>query len=209
MTIKHLLPLLVAGFLTACGSEPQENTVLGPYLQGLQNLGRSAPVSPSAEDIRDQITPEVRAELGGAPLMIAVLEKNNLASVLIEERRNRNLVTYFTPDGISLTLKDGVLVGTRGLGFDLMSADVADILPAIQRNGREVVRIHRYLDGEDQIVIQSFVCDFQGRREVTETCYGDGLKIENSYRINGAGKIIFSRQWIGVEQGYVRLEPAS
>jgi len=209
MNIKHLFPLIFPVFIAACGSEPQENTVLGPYLQGIQSLGRPAPVSPSADEIRDQITPAVRSELGGAPLMIAVLEKNNLASVLIKEQSNRNLVTYFTPDGISLTLKDGVLVGTRGLGFDLMSADVADVLPALSRNGSEIVRIHRYLDGEDQIVIQSFICDVRGQREVVETCHGDGLKIENSYQTNGSGRIVSSRQWISPEQGYVRLEPAS
>jgi len=128
--------------------------------------------------------------------------------VLIERQRNRDVVTYFTPDGISMSYKSGVLVGTRGLGFDLMGADVGDVLQSL-RSGRDgAVRLHRYLDGEDQIVLRSLVCDYTGSGRITETCYSDGLEIKNTYQMSG-GRITTSRQWIGPEQGYIRLEPAS
>lgn len=202
-----LLALSVA--VSACGFETRDNPVFAPYLRGFQNLGGPAPVTPTADDIRAQVTPQVRAEYGGAPLLVATLDQKNLASILIERARNRDLVTYFTPDDISVTLKHGVLVGTRGLGFDLMTADVDEVRPGLQGKVQQAVRIHRYLDGEDQIVIRSFVCDYQGQQQRRETCFGDGFEIENTYQLDGSGEILSSRQWISPEQGYITLEPAS
>ena len=127
--------------------------------------------------------------------------------MLIENTRNRDVVTYLTPDGISVSLRHGVLVATRGLGFDLMTADVSAVIPAIRNRSQEVIRVHRYLDGEEQVVIRTFICDYSGAGTVTETCYSDGLRITNTYDLGGRA-IRASRQWVSPEQGYLRVEPA-
>jgi hypothetical protein len=195
--------------LAACGSDPNQNGVLGPLAQSAGGLlGRTPAAGPTAAQIRNRITPEVRAQFGNAPLKIATLEEKNLASVLIERARNRDQITYFTPDGISMTYRSGVLVGTRGLGFDLMDADVAEVLSGIRNRSDGAIRIHRYLNGEEQVVLRSFICDYAGGGTVTETCYSDGLQMTNTYTMSG-GHITSSRQWISPEQGYIRLEPAS
>ncbi len=214
MMFRHLAakPLAAMGLallLAACGSEQSQNPLL-PALQSLPaTLGRKAPATgPTAADIRSRITPDVRAQFGNVPLKIAVLEDKNLASVLIQRQQNRDVVTYFTPDGISMAYKSGVLVATRGLGFDLMEADVDEVLQSLRTGRNGAVRVHRYLDGEDQIVLRSFVCDYEGSARITETCYSDGFSIENTYQMN-AGSVTASRQWIGPQQGYIRLEPSS
>lgn len=207
--MRPVAALALAVLLTACGSGQSQNPLIGPLKEILPRvLSRTPPPAPpTAAQIRSRITPEIRAQLGNVPLKIVVLEKQNLASVLIERQRNRDVVTYFTPDGISMSYKSGVLVATRGLGFDLMGADVGDVLQSL-RSGRDgATRLHRYLDGEDQIVLRSFVCDYTGSGRITETCYSDGFKIENTYQMSG-GRITTSRQWIGPEQGYIRLEPS-
>jgi len=155
-------------------------------------------------EIRQQITPQVRQRFRHTSLMIAELEQNDRASIIVRKGMNRDVETYFTPDNISISLKEGVLIGTRGLGFDLMSADVSEVIAGL-RNGGQAVRIHRYLDGEDQIVIKSYICDYSGNAQITETCYGKDHSFKNSYQTS-AGKVIASRQWIGPDLGYIRLE---
>jgi len=206
---RVLTALTLSVLLAACGSDPGQNNILAPLTQSASGiLGRTPAAGPTAAQIRSRITPEVRASFGNVPLKIATLEEKNLASVLIERARNRDQITYFTPDGISMTYESGVLVGTRGLGFDLMDADVDQVLSSLRTRADGAVRIHRYLDGEEQVILRSFICDYTGAGTVTETCYSDGFQITNTYAMSG-GRITSSRQWISPEQGYIRLEPSS
>jgi hypothetical protein len=196
--------ILLAGLalaLSGCSTDGTNRL----FPQALQNIipGRPTPAGPTAAQIRSQLSPDVRAQLG-APVKIATLEEVNLASVIVLRARNGNVETYFTPDGISVSLRDGIVVATRGLGFDLMTADVSDVYRAM-RAGQSAVRIHRYLDGENHVIIRSFICDYAGRTEVIETCHTEGFTITNSYRLAG-GRIIASRQWISPQRGYIRIE---
>lgn len=202
--MKIITALAVLTVLSSCGSRQSEESVLGPIAQSLIGFTQPASTPASMENIRQQITPQVRQRFRHTSLMIAQLESNERASILVRKGENRNVETYFTPDNISISLQEGVLIATRGLGFDLMSADVSDTIAGLRRGGR-AVRIHRYLDGEDQIVIKSYICDYRGNASVTETCHGKGHTFENSYQMS-AGQIIASRQWIGPHHGYIRLE---
>lgn len=205
MSRKILLALAALSLVVACGRTQPEQQFFGAVLRGVQE-GSAAQSPRTVAQIRQRLTPEVRAQFGNAVLKIALLEDNDQASVLIEAGNNQDVATFFTPDGRSISLKQGVLVATRGLGFDLMSADVSSVLSSLG-NGTRAVRIHRYLDGEDQLVIHSFVCDYEGRIRVVETCYGNGSSFENTYSMS-AGRILASRQWIGPQLGHIILEPS-
>ena len=206
MSKKILAALSALVFASACGGDASEQQLFTSVIQGMKGLNAPAQTPLTVAQIRQRLTPDVRAQFGDATLMIALLEEKKQASVLIEDGENQDVVTYFTPDGISISLQDGVLVATRGLGFDLMAADVSEVQSAI-RNGGRAVRVHRYLDGEDQMVIKSFVCDYAGASRVIETCYGNGNNFENRYSIV-AGQVVSSRQWIGPQLGYIVLEPS-
>lgn len=204
MKNKSIAVLSLLGLLSACGPGQSQQSLLGPITQTLFGFTKSASKPSSMADIRRQVTPEVRQRFRHTSLMIAQLEQNERASILVRKGLNEGVETYFTPDNISLSLKEGVLVGTRGLGFDLMSGDVAEVLAGL-RDGGQAVRVHRYLDGEDQIAIKSYICDYSGNAQITETCYGKDHSFKNSYKMSG-GKIVASRQWVGPDLGYIRLE---
>ena len=203
------LCLTLTALLAGCGNDPAQTGLLGQFRQlAASRLGPSAP-PPSAAQIRANITPELRAQLGNPTLMIGTLENPPLASLLIGVQNNGTVTTFSTPDGVTFALERGVLVATRGLGFDLMSADAAQTRAALAAGGGSgAVRVHRYLDGENQTVIRSFVCDIARTAPgaLRERCYGDGLQFDNSYRIGARGGIIASRQWIGPDRGHVVLE---
>ena len=91
----------VSALLAACGSDQSQTNILAPLTQSASGiLGRTPAAGPTAAQIRSRITPEVRASFGNVPLKIATLEEKNISSVLIERARNRDQITYFTPDGL-------------------------------------------------------------------------------------------------------------
>lgn len=202
-----LAPLL-AFALAGCSNDPNAPDSFAQIRQAVTMFGPKTP-RPTAAQIRANLTPEVRAQFGEAPLMVATLEELSIASILIGVEENRGVFTFSTPDGVSFAFNQGLLVSSRGLGFDLMDADNADIRSAIRAGGvTEAIRIHRYLDGLNQIEIHGFICDVvkSERGQFRESCYGDELQFQNTYQLDPNGNIAASRQWIGPERGYLVVE---
>lgn len=154
-------------------------------------------------------------------ILIAQIESSGTVSALGEIGSNRGLRTYATPNEQSLTLKDGILVATRGLGNDLMSSDADAAIRLIRsRSAGSAKRTYRYLDGESierplpmdcvtaTAAPQEIV--FAGSRHSTlsvgEACTYGTLKVTNAYWVTGDGTVVLSRQWIGPGLGYVTIQ---
>ena len=156
----------------------------------------------------------------GAPAMLVSIEAQNRTAGLLRGARNGATSTWYAADNTALSFRHGLLVATRGLGHDLMSADVAEAA-ALLRSGRAgmATRIHRYLGGEDQIITRAFVCAISTRgprdltigkrrfatRLVQERCKGPDTGFQNLYWIAHDGRVIQSRQWVGPGLGAVAL----
>lgn len=210
MALKQSVPAMVVllpVLLAACGT----NSAISDrraLLQAAPSLLRPSEPNPTADEIRARITPEIRQLLSGTPAAIVTLEDQALSSIIYQAAANGAVATFFTPDNRSLSFREGVLVATRGLGFDLMSTDTGDAVQAIRGRGSSYTRLYQYLDGEEAIVSLTFRCTAQGNGLVHETCQGDWGTVENSYSVGSDGDILASRQWIGPERGYLRVEPA-
>jgi len=155
----------------------------------------------------------------GAPLMIVNLEERDaLTTFALVTDRNGDR-TWRTQDNVTLSTRSGLLTSTRALGADLMSADVmeSEALVLADRAGL-AVRIHRYLDGQNGIEIDSYVCEItpfgrqdltlDGRtvqtRVLTEACTNPDNDFENSYWVSG-GRVVQSRQWVGPDVGAIAM----
>jgi hypothetical protein len=133
-------------------------------------------------------------------------------------RDNAGHVTYDVQVGFTVSFRDGLLVATRGLGDDLMGADVAQVRAALDAGGGTAVRRHDVLDGQDQVVTQTYQCmivaagmetvDLGLRQEnlpkFSETCVGAGVQFENLYWMGGDGTVLSSRQYITRTVAYLR-----
>jgi hypothetical protein len=153
------------------------------------------------------------------PLVFAEIPNLRAGGLLRVAGSNNGVITWRTADNLTIALDHDVLVSTRGLGFDLMSADVSGTRAALAGAPGEYSLFHSYLDGENQTVFRSFLCtmappvsetiDVFDRNYATlrhdETCNALGLTIENSFWI-GDGVLRRSRQWIGQELGYVTID---
>ena len=152
-----------------------------------------------------------RAELeqsGGSILYVAV-PGSGAEALLSPVAQNGGSITWLTSDEITLTTRNGLVVATRGLGDDLMSADISGVLPALADGGR-ATRIHYRLDGDNRTREMRFVCEVRGdgeevleilgRRVTTirlvESCAGAGESFVNRYWLSPQGQLVQSRQWL-------------
>ena len=170
-----------------------------------------------APDLRSSLTREAIDQVG-VPLLF--VETAGGASLLRQDGRNGAIATWRADEGVSLSLDGGVIVATRGLGSDLMSADVAATRAALANGPRQdYQRFHSYLDGENRQQFRAFRCEmvtapdsivsFGLRLAVTraeETCYSTADPIRNIYWLGGDGTPWRTQQWVSPEVGHVVTE---
>jgi hypothetical protein len=223
--------LLTAGFLlcglliSACGSDTNktgQNTDPDPITQVIKVLLGTLKPKAVVTDVRKTLTRQ-RIDLSPTPILLVSVESRNAHATLSSVGDNRGIITWATVDGVSLSFDHGVLVATRGLGPDLMAANVSNVLPALRSASGSALRIHDYLDGEDQIRQHKFQCTYhsEGREalsiynmvitanHIVETCNSSELGMANHYWISGHGRIWQSRQWVGAGLGYAFIQQLS
>lgn len=160
------------------------------------------------------------AQLGAPALFASIRDRNQLATFMRRTRRN-DVESWISASNVSLDFKSGLLIGSRGLGGDLMSADVTQPIAMILA-GQEGFskRFHSYLNGEDQIVTRSYVCEIKSRgardvdlgkaivstRLIQEKCRNGSQSFQNLYWVDlRRQSIAQSRQWLSDDVGGIAL----
>lgn len=159
--------------------------------------------------------------IGPERLRVTVPDRGAQA-VLGPVSRTGGVTVWQTLDGITLALRDGALTGTRGLGDDLMSADVSGDLAMLRGTGPggHHPHIRSYLDGENRTVFRSYQCRRAGTdrdsgprgtalRRVAMRCVSPRDSFTNVYWLDGAGAVTRSRQWVGPRIGYMETQRVS
>lgn len=214
--IKRLvLGILALSALSSCGNDSE---TFGPA----KVVGMiTKPDSGKQDTPAGQPTGLTRAALAqiGLPIQLAVVENASVAAIIAKEATNNGVETWATVDDVTLSLREGVVVSTRGLGQDLMVAEVPST-KILRYASEPYQRTHVYLDGSDQRLAVAFSCNVSERSnqvveiverkystiKVVERCNSGAIGFENEYWIQGASTIRKSRQWIGEELGYLRIE---
>ncbi|WP_158965126.1 YjbF family lipoprotein [Chachezhania sediminis] len=170
-------------------------------------------------DLRKSITPAA-VEATGEPVIFVEVPNREAQAFLGLRGRNGPNDTWLTNDNISISYNDGVIVATRGLGSDVMTVDVSEVLPAIRGRRSEAMRVNRYLNGEGHIVPEVYFCDYartpgvvadtalgpRSSTKIVEVCQGRERTFENIYWYAPGGKPLMSRQWISETNQYALTE---
>lgn len=213
------LLILIASGLASCGSDETRLPGFTAFRKAIvQKLA-----GPSGPQRAPQLT-RAGIEAEGRPLLFARLESRDAEAVLILLESNTQAETWATPDGITLSLRDGVVIATRGLGVDLMGATAPDARPMTVAAGVQV-RNFSWLNGADEITTEPFACRITALGPVTleivardyqtqhlrEACLSDQTRqaFQNDYWFETRGKIRQSRQWLGPKAGYLSLRHLS
>jgi hypothetical protein len=197
--------------LASCSSDPNRMTLIKQAL-----AGKSA-IQPDADF--------VAAQNAGAPGYVAGLQnKKNAYTVFVRQTVNaKGEETWISPDRLSLGMKDGMIIATRGFGNDIYAADVEQTLQALKAGHGAAVTEHFItpLSGSSQVERFAFRCQItrQSREPVQlsddyiadtdlfyETCRNGQIDFRNMFWVErGSREIVQSRQWISEETGELAL----
>ena len=210
----QLLSLVMAVALSACGNDVTANFQGSGGSLLLANLKAklSRPVvtgDPNDPAIRRGIV-QYRATLqaDGQPLMLASNPSLKFGALFAPFGGNNGVETWSSTGYQTLSLRDGVLVATRGFGPDLMSSDLPPVATIAAGQGT-TQRHYSYLDGADQPQTINFSCVLANAgpesievmakgfatRKVTETCSGPTGGFTNAYWFDGSTNLRQSNQF--------------
>lgn len=190
--------LFLAFALVACGPKA-ENTGISRAVE-LALSGRAAQP--------EQVDPETW--LNGAEGVLMAIPTTGWGGLLKRIGQNGDRVTWAGMDERSVTTQSGIVVATRGMGFDLYAADVDGTVAALAGGPTEYQRRFELLEGDDDIARAELNCTFErvGVEAVTlatgqytavrfkEVCLNDLIGFENAYWVQEGGKMVQSQQWI-------------
>ncbi|QIZ81727.1 YjbF family lipoprotein [Thalassovita gelatinovora] len=206
-----VLAIAALGLVAACGNAPGRVDYKSELIAAFGKKSAQTPDVDIAAALK--VTPK--------PLSLVVREQDKTTAIILEAERNGPYRTFITSARQTLTLRQGVVTATRGIGNDLMSSDVEDTLRLLRaRQPGHTRRVMRYLTGDEHTIAFSFDCTMavgetqtinSGEisaqvRVMTEKCSGDGLQFTNTYMVDHAGEVLGSRQWINPTMGSVGIQ---
>ena len=151
------------------------------------------------------INPETLENLGFS-VIYADLPSIQKASFMRPMERNANVETWVSTQGTSLSMADGIIVATRGYGYDLASSK-RPTLSELQQNAKtkeSYESAYRHWDLEGNLRTRVGLCKAARiANQIQEQCSINGLKVTNSYELGPQG-ITTSLQWISPERGYLK-----
>jgi hypothetical protein len=115
---------LMAG-LAACGNDDRGIGALGTLAQTAAQVvaERRAPDQPAAPAKSPEEAAAEALRINSGPLIQAGFENLNRTQIMAMTGQNGAMRTYMTPAEEAVILRNGMLVGTKGLGNDLSVAD--------------------------------------------------------------------------------------
>ena len=213
MRIRSLLPaalMALAALVSGCSNSDARSPAL---LAGAQLAALVRP-APRAPDARQILTPDRLT--GGSSVLLVVQEEGDNAFTVSPIAANLGTVQWRGAGGVGIAQRGGVLVGTRGFGFDLITADIEPLSRAlVNGGGRDLLRVNRILVAGRMVALE-YRCDvvprggetlsYYGRSFPTsvfdETCTGaEGDSFTNRYWVSPGGAVRRSRERVSPEIG--------
>ncbi|SLN35404.1 YjbF family lipoprotein [Pseudooctadecabacter jejudonensis] len=218
MTLKTLCAASALAVLASCGP-------LGQGVTTSTFTSVAAPLFGTSDNEVEVAAPQAQLtraaiEASDAELMLVSLVSRASVDVMTRISTSSRSDTWISTDGVSVTLVDGMIVASRGTGFDLMGADTAAARQSLRRGGSHT-RTYDFLDSLDQIVTEQFNCEMTfleadvitivertySTRKWREDCAGSGVRFANLYWVGPSGQIVQSRQYLSTGIGYIVFQP--
>lgn len=191
MTAARFMPLLGALLsLAACGTQNLQTAAL--KMTGIT-----------------QSTAHLAAKPGAAERRMGLIERGVQFPINLIETYGE-VEIWAAPEGPQVFLKDEMLLGTRGFGPDLMSAQTPTL--AMIRAKSRHSRSYTVLDGTDSLNVISFDCfvetapDSPDGLSLDEVCTSAKQVIRNRYVFGPEGSLLASRQWLNARAGFAIIE---
>lgn len=199
--IRGIVVLSLSGFMAACGSVVA--------MSGLVGAGGN-------QGIELDSVPRQKIESFGTPILRATLPASGLDLLMSPRDSRGGVTTWEAAEGITFAFRDGMLIESRGLGADLMSAAAPSA--AQVRGGGPYQRTYFFVADDDRNERRDYTCTTEligvetitiyGKahqtRHMRESCVRDVGRIANDYWFEG-GTLRKSRQWVARDAGYAEF----
>lgn len=149
-------PILVASpATTQAATQAGGSQTLGPALNNqITKIWGEPTVGSNHAQMRQLLKDPKRAK------MVLRMPSRKLAVTLLEANLRDGVRLWRGTDNAQILTKEGIIIGTRGFGSDLISTDTGDLAQILARGqSGQISRIHRLLDGNNKIMIAAWICD--------------------------------------------------
>jgi hypothetical protein len=221
-TGKLAVAVAVLALLVGCGNDKSGPN---PVVAAIGGMAKSSMAKAKAKQAGGQapasapVTPadqRAKLEAGGKPVLLVAAAALGRTALLTVRDTKGDVLTW-SADGATFSQRGGVLIQTRGLGADLMSAEAPSF--GQLRSGASYQRIYYFLGPDDQGTRRTYDCtssvvgperiEIMARSHatthVTEVCERPLGKVTNDYWIEGT-TIRQSRQFVSSGVGYVEFQ---
>ena len=224
MKTNFLLAALLAGLaLTGCGTDPQAGDTQLSLKAGVKlgSLVLNFAQKPGGQALDASATATLRAALekSGQPIYAVAVGDLGYANLMAPYGQNSNVQTWASTSYETVSMRDGMVVATRGFGPDMMTS-VAPAVAQVAHASGSFQRSYYYLDGADQRTVETYDCSFApagsetvvvlgkpyATRKVIETCTGSDSPFDNAYWFDGSGKLRQSDQRLAPGLKDMRLQ---
>jgi len=226
MFARSVAVVLTAGLLAGCSSDDNQPESFSNQIFGsVKEIVATRREGPRQKTV---VTPEMLAQTTTAALQVNPEARGGsdfLRRVAARTDSSIGAVEIWnSSDSAQIFLRNGVVVGTRGIGGDIIAADASVTVRSLQnRSGASGKRNYIVSDGDNTTTDYNFRCDLTNlgtenisivnllvaTNHIQENCVGGPsgtAVVQNDYWVqNGTGLVRKSRQWMGPRTGYFEL----
>lgn len=226
LEMNKIVPMaaLLSGLaLAGCGNDPQVQDTQLSLAAGfkLGSLVVRFGHKPGSESLDPTAVAALRTALekSGQPIYAVSVADLDYANLMAPYGQNGSVQTWASTSYESVSMRDGMVVATRGFGPDIMTSVAPDIAQVAHASGG-FQRSYYYLDGADQKTLISYACSFApsgsetvvvlgkayATHKVTESCAGTDSPFQNIYWFDSNGKLRQSDQRLAPGLKAMRLQ---
>lgn len=189
--------------MSGCGGRAQDPVWLAVRASLVPKPSAAAPQGTLAEQ-QARIRTAVAASGYDGALLMVTLPRREAVATMAPSARSGDTEVWADASGITITLRHGVVIATRGTGFDLMASDMSGRIEALAAPGPRSYTVRmRHLDPEGVLVFSETTCSMRradgGRVEIC------GIAPDGSNWYAPRPETA-SRQWLGPDLGMIHLE---
>lgn len=223
MRYRYLVGLVSILFvLTNCSSSNKQDPMLN-VISTLRTVVKERNNPTPIVDPTKVITREMLDASSQPLILIRVPTRQIIATLGLFPGETLGAV-WLGADGSSISTDNGILRATRGMSYDLVSADTGPTQKALStvKAGQVFAyeRSYKYIVEDNRDLIVTVQCELNVVKstsveifkrdypvmEYVEACNNDMLSYENRYWREFSGKMRNSLQWQGTDIGYIMIE---
>lgn len=214
--------VLGLALLAGCNRGPDDPSLQLEVFQIVSQRVASIGKGGSAPAEKPPLTRAALDTVEGAYIEV-ILENRDIWAYLSQQLVRRDdspgqIEIWRTEDNVTLAMRSGVLIATRGMGDDILSASaLVGEGPGPVASGERRYHI-RGLDSSSRSLV--LACELQdlgaetveivelryATRHLQERCEGgDGVVVNDYWTDSRSGRVWKSRQWAGPTLGYIRV----